>query len=142
MKYMKLIGLILVFISFQTMGQSLVGKWQVTNQTNCLEKELSDSIKSDDSLLKDFSNQSGHSPVMMQFNDDGTATRIIKITGEKKPAETKEYKFSFDGTNIQLSDKKSKSILKVYTVETLTNDSLVYSIPGRECEKTTLVRMK
>ncbi len=139
---MKLIVLILIFTSAQATGQSLVGKWQVTNQTNCLEMELPDSTKSDDSLLKEFSNQSGHSPVVMQFNDDGTAKRIIKITGEKKPAETKEYKFSFDGTNIHLSDKKSKSIPRVYTIETLSHDSLVYSVFGRECEKTTLVRMK
>lgn len=142
MNCMKLIGLILVFISVQAMGQSLVGKWQVTAQTNCMEKELSDSIKSDDTLLYELPNQSTHSPVVMHFDKDGLAKRIIKITGEKKPAEIKEYRYSFDGTSIHLSDKKSKTILRTYTVETLTDDSLVYSVLGRECEKTTLVRMK
>lgn len=139
---MRLICLILVFVSVQAMGQSLVGKWQITSQTNCLEKELPDSVKSDDAFLKDFANQSTHSPVVMHFADDGIAKRIIKVTGEKKPTETKEYRYSFDGTTLQLSDKKSKSLLTVYTVETLTNDSLVYSMSGRACEKTTLVRIK
>lgn len=124
------------------MGQSLVGKWQVINQTNCLEKELPNSTGSDDTFLKEFSTQSGLSPVMMHFGKDGSVKRIIKIIGEKKPAETQEYKFSVDGTTIHLSDKKSKTILRIYTIETLTNDSLVYVVLGRECEKTTLVRMK
>jgi len=106
------------------------------------EKELPASTKSDDNFLKEFSTQSGPSPVMMHFGKDGSAKRIVKIVGEKKPAETQEYKFSVDGTSIHLFDKKSKSILRVYTIETLTDDSLVYVVLGRECEKTTLVRMK
>lgn len=139
---MRIICLILVFISVQAVGQSLVGKWQITGQTNCLEKELPDSVKSDDSFLEDFANQSTHSPVVMYFTDDGIAKRTIRLVGEKKPAETKEYRFSFDGKVIHLSDKKSKSLLTAYTVITLTNDSLVYSVSGRACEKTTLVRIR
>lgn len=139
---MRLICLILVFTSVQAVGQSLVGKWQVIGQTNCLEKELPDSVKSDDTLLEDFKNQSVHSPVVMLFTHDGVAKRMIKVTGEKKPAETKEYRYAFDGTNIKLLDKKSKSLVLVYTVEALTGDSLVYSVPERVCEKTTLVRIQ
>lgn len=141
-KDMRLICLILVFASVQAVGQSLVGKWQVTNQTNCLEKELPDSVKADDTLLSDFANQSSRSPVVMHFTDDGIAKRMIMVSGEKKPAETVEYRFSFDGTNIKLLDKKSKSLVLIYAVETLTRDSLSYSVPGKACEKTTLIRIQ
>lgn len=138
---MRILTITLAFICAQATGQSVVGKWQVTGQTNCLEQELPDSIKTDDTLLKDFANQSSPDPVVWNFTDDGIAKRMIKVTGKKKPVDTDEYTFSFDGANIKILDKKSKSLVFLYTVETLTSDLLVYSVPGKACEKTTLTRI-
>jgi hypothetical protein len=123
-------------------GQSIVGDWQVTNQTNCLENEVSDTLKTDSAMLEARSSHSTRTPKVMSFRADNTGEESIKVQNKKKPANRKKFHYKFDGQNIYILDKKSHLIVSGFVVETLTTDALVYHSEGKECEKTTLVRVK
>jgi|APTNR8051073442_1049403.scaffolds.fasta_scaffold00018_136 hypothetical protein len=123
-------------------GQSIVGDWQVTKQTNCLENEVYDTLKTDSEMLEARSPHSNHTPKVMSFRADNTGEESIKVQNKKKPANRKKFHYKFDGQNIYILDKKSHLIVGGFVVETLTTDALVYYSEGKECEKTTLVRVK
>jgi len=123
-------------------GQSIVGEWQVTKQTNCLENEVSDTLKTDSEMLEARSSKSTHTPKVMSFRDDNTGEERIKVMGKKKSADQKKFHYKFDGQNLYILDKKSHLIVSGFVVETLTTDTLVYYTQGKECEKTTLVCIK
>lgn len=123
-------------------GQSIVGDWQVTKQTNCLENEVSDTLKTDSAMLEARSSHSIHTPKVMSFRADNTGEESIKVQNKKKSANRKKFHYKFDGQNIYILDKKSHLIVSGFVVVTLTADALVYYSEGKECEKTTLVRIK
>jgi hypothetical protein len=137
---MKVIGIVLLFTSAQAMSQSPVGKWQGSYQMICPGK--TDSTKSVAAFSKYLLKIISHLPVTMKFKENGSVRSSLKFRGKGRLGTSEKYKYSFEGESIKLSNKKSKAKLKVYTIETLTHDSLVYHVSGRECQKTTLVRVK
>ena len=72
------ITLMLSFAFCLANGQSLVGTWQVIKQTNCLESEVSDTTKTDEELMKEFSSKSNRSPKVVIFKADNTGEEGIK----------------------------------------------------------------
>jgi hypothetical protein len=139
MKYMKLIGLALIFTSAQAMSQSLIGKWQGTYQLVCPNKKFSDSTKIINLFMRSLYSAAVTLPVTMKFKANGVAKRIIQLPFRNGRA---KYKFSVDGTNLRLIDKNPGNQPQDYVIETLTSDSLVYSLMGNECQKFKLVRVK
>lgn len=125
-----------------TIGQSIVGDWQVTKQTNCLENEVSGTLKTDSAMLEARSSQSTHTPIVMTFRADNTGEERVNVMNKKKPADRKKFHYKFDSRNIYILDKKSHLIVNGFVVEALTTDTLIYYTQGKECEKTTLVRIK
>jgi hypothetical protein len=121
-------------------GQSLVGTWQLTKQANCLESEVSDTSKTDATMMKDFSSKSNRSPKVLIFRADNTGEENIRTLEKRKPNQLKKFLYKFDGTTIYLLDKKSRLITGSLIVDTLTSDSLVYHAAGKACELVILVR--
>ncbi len=133
---------ILSFAFCLAKSQPLIGTWQITKQTNCLEREASDSVQLDANLLKEFSSRSTRSPKVMSFREDNSAEESIKEPGKKQPKSVKKFHYKRDGNNIYILDKKSHLIVSGLIIETLTSDSLVYYTAGKECEKTFFVRIQ
>jgi ABC-type uncharacterized transport system permease subunit len=121
-------------------GQSLVGTWQLSKQTNCLESEVSDTTKMDADVMREFSSKSNRSPKVMIFRADNTGEENIRTMNKKKVAQVKKFLYKFDGTTIYLLDKKSRLITGSLIVDELTSDSLVYHTAGKVCEQVILVR--
>ncbi len=134
--------LILSFAFCLANSQPLIGTWQVTKQTNCLEREVSDSVQMDENLLQEFSSKSTRSPKVMTFREDNSAEESIKELDKKRSKSVKKFHYKHDGDNIYILDKKSHLIVSRLIIETLTSDSLVYYTAGRECEKTFFVRIE
>jgi hypothetical protein len=134
--------LILSFAFCLVKSQSLIGTWQVTKQTNCLEREVSDSVQMNENLLKEFSSKSTRSPKVMIFRADNSAEESIRELDKKRSKSVKKFHYKQDGNNIYILDKKSHLIVSGLIIETLTSDSLVYYTAGKECEKTFFVRIE
>lgn len=141
MKWMVVV-IITIAAPSLTVGQSIVGDWQVTKQTNCLENEVSGTLKTDSVMLEARSSKSNHTPIVMTFRADNTGEERVKVMNKKKSADRKKFHYKFDNQNIYILDKKSHLIISDFVVEALTADTLIYYTQGKECEKTTLVRIK
>lgn len=137
-----IIVLILSFAFCLAKSQSLVGTWQITKQTNCLENEVSDSSKMDENVMREFSSKSLRSPKVVSFNSDNSGEERIKTMDKKRASNVKKFHYKHDGKNIYILDKKSRLITNSLVIETLTSDSLVYHTAGRACEKIFFVRTK
>src|SRR5689334_4906484 len=94
------ITLIMSFAFCLANSQSLVGTWQVTKQTNCLESEVSDTLKTDADLMKEFSSKSNRSPKVINFRSDNSGEESIKTVEKKKASQVKKFLYKFDGTSI------------------------------------------
>jgi len=134
------ITLMLSFAFCLAKSQSLVGTWQITKQTNCLEIEVSDTTKTDPALMKEFESKSTRSPKVLIFRSDNSGEEGMKIPEKKKTSNTKKFLYKYDGSVIYILDKKSHLITKSLIVDTLTSDSLVYHTNGKNCETVFLVR--
>ncbi|HEU5290019.1 MAG TPA: hypothetical protein VFU05_05195 [Cyclobacteriaceae bacterium] len=134
------ITLVLSFAFCLANSQSLVGTWQLTKQANCLESEVSDTIKTDSDMMAEFSSKSNRSPKVMIFRSDNTGEENIRTMDKKKNAQVKKFLYKYDGTTIYLLDKKSRLITGSLIVDELTSDSLVYHTAGKVCEQVMLVR--
>lgn len=133
---------ILSFAFCLVKSQSLVGTWQVTRQSNCLENEVTDTVRLDENMLKDFSSKSNRSPKIVSFNVDNSGEERIQEIDKKRAISTKKFHYKHDETNIYILDKKSHLIMNSLVIDKLTSDSLVYHAAGKECERTFLVRTK
>lgn len=134
------ITLMLSFAFCLANSQSLVGTWQITKQTNCLEIEVSDTTKTDAALMKEFESKSTRSPKVMIFRSDNSGEEGMKTPEKKKTSNTKKFLYKYDGSVIYILDKKSHLITNSLIVDTLTSDSLVYHTNGKNCETVILVR--
>ena len=134
------ITLLLSFAFCLANSQSLVGTWQVTKQSNCLESEVSDTTKTNVELMNEFSSKSNRSPKVMTFRADNTGEEGIKTVDKKKVSNVKKFLYKYDGTTIYILDKKSRLITKSLIVNILTSDSLEYHSTGKNCEYVVLVR--
>ena len=134
------IVMILSFSFCLANSQSLIGTWQITRVTNCLEEEVSDSSKTDTDMMKDFASKSNRSPKVVSFKADNSGEEKIKTLEKKRSSSVKKFHYKHDGTNIYILDKKSHLLINTLIIDTLTADSLVYHTTDKTCEKTFFVR--
>lgn len=122
-------------------AQSIVGKWQLIKQTNCLEEELEDSEEDLIDLTDDLSGMSSRTPQVVNFNSNLSCNMTTQLIDHRKPVNVKSLLYKFDGENLYILDKKSRTIVATYAVDKLTADSLIYSNAARACETKIFLRL-
>lgn len=141
---MKTIVAILVLIPFFSFSQSasIVGRWQLVNESSCVDDELG--VEDDDmqDLIEDMKGRSNKSPQVIEFKDNSTAKESTKIVSKRKSYNSNSFLYRFDGRGLYFLDKKSRTIIEGFTVEKLKSDSLIISNSTRVCETKIFVRIK
>lgn len=137
-----LIAFVFSFAFCLVKSQSIVGAWQITKETNCLEKEVTDTLQTGGEMLKEFSSKSSYSPKIIRFHEDNSGEESIKTIEKKKAASVKKFHYKFDRESIHILDKKSHFLVNSWVIEKLTTDSLVYYVAGKSCDRKFLVRLK
>lgn len=141
---MKTIACLLVLISLTMacQAQSIVGRWQLVNESSCVEDELSpDDVETDD-LVSDMKSMSGAGSQVLEFKDNNSGRESTKIISKKKSYNSKGFLYRLDGDGLYFLDKKSRTIIEGFTVEKLESDSLIITNSARVCETKIFVRIK
>ena len=141
---MKTITLIIALASGITVcqAQSIVGRWQLAKQSNCVENELDeDEDASVKEMVEDMEGLSGAEPQILEFKDNNTGSENTKIINKKKSYNSKSFLYRYNEGSLYILDKKSRTIIDGFTVEKLTNDSLIISNVSRVCETKIFVRL-
>lgn len=124
-------------------AQSIVGRWQLIKQSNCVENELEEEedpgVKE---MVEDMKGLSGSEPQIIEFKDNNTGSESTKIINRKKSYNSKSFLYRFDEQTLYILDKKSRTIVEGFTVEKMDGDSLIISNATRVCETKVFVRLK
>lgn len=129
------------FASFASRGQSIVGTWQLTEETPCIGEqiELSETEKE---LLPGFGSSSHAVAKIIRFDPKGKGEEGIFSAGRKKGADKESFRYQLSGDELQFLDKKSGMIKERFVVDELTSVKLRFHRVGRDCEMRTLSRVK
>jgi hypothetical protein len=141
---MKTITMLLLLIPAAVYSQSasIVGKWQMVRQSNCVEDELSADDAETQELIEDMKGMSGQTPQVLEFKDNNGVHESTKIISKRKSYNSKSMLYRLSENGLFFLDKKSRTIIESFTVEKLTLDSLIISNSTRVCETKIFVRIK
>jgi KaiC/GvpD/RAD55 family RecA-like ATPase len=124
-------------------AQSIVGRWQLIKQSNCVENELEgEEDPGVKEMVEDMKGLSGSEPQIIEFKDNNTGSESTKIINRKKSYNSKSFLYRFDEQTLYILDKKSRTIVEGFTVEKMDVDSLIISNATRVCETKVFVRLK
>jgi hypothetical protein len=123
-------------------AQSIVGRWQLVKQSNCVESELGEEEAGVKEMVNDMKGLSGSEPSIIEFKDNNTGSESTKIINSKKSYNSKSFLYRFNNESLYILDKKSKTIVDGFTVEKIDADSLIISNVERVCETRVFVRLK
>jgi hypothetical protein len=124
-------------------AQSIVGRWQLSKQSNCVESELEEEDEaSAKEMVEDMQGLSGAEPQIIEFKDNNTGSESTKIINKNKSYNSKSFLYRYNEGSLYILDKKSRTIIDGFTVEKLTNDSLIISNVARVCETKIFVRLQ
>jgi hypothetical protein len=124
-------------------AQSIVGRWQLSKQSNCVEDELDEEEDAGvKEMVDDMEGLSGAEPQIIEFKDNNTGSESTKIINKKKSYNSKSFLYRYNEGSLYILDKKSRTIIDGFTVEKLDNDSLIISNVSRVCETKIFVRLK
>jgi hypothetical protein len=141
---MKTITMLLVVISAAAYSQStsIVGRWQLVKQSNCVEEEIGEEEGETQELIEDMKGMSGQTPQVLEFKDNDTVHESTKIVSKRKSYNSKSMLYRLNENGLYFLDKKSRTIIESFTVEKLASDSLIISNSARVCETKIFVRIK
>ena len=141
---MKAITMLLLLIPAAVYSQSasIVGKWQVVKQSNCVEDEMGEDDAETQALIEDMKGMSGQTPQVLEFKDNNGVHESTKIINKRKSYNSKSMLYRLNENGLFFLDKKSRTIIESFTVEQLTADSLIISNSTRVCETKIFVRIK
>ncbi len=123
-------------------AQSIVGRWQLVKQSNCVESELGEEEAGVKEMTEDMKGLSGAEPQIIEFKENNTGEENTKIISQKKSYNSKSFLYRLNEGTLYFLDKKSKTIIDGFTVEKMDQDSLIISNATRVCETKIFVRIK
>ncbi|HPM29110.1 MAG TPA: hypothetical protein PLJ60_02140 [Chryseolinea sp.] len=136
--------ILMIAICLLAMGasaQSIIGKWQLVKQSNCVEDKLGEDDADTQDLVDDMKGMSGATPQVLTLKDKNAGEENTKIITKKKDYNSKSFLYKYDGEFLYFLDKKSRTIIEGFTVEKLSADSLIISNTSRACETRIFVRI-
>jgi hypothetical protein len=130
----------LVLISFLCQAQEIIGKWQLTKQSTCMDDGLP-TTDAEEEMLDDMNSMSGTTPQVLHLKENNTAVETTKIINRRKAYNANNLLYKFTGSTLHFLDKRSRTIVESFNVEKITADSLIISNAARACETKVFVKI-
>jgi len=142
-KIMKLLlaSVFALALSHLSMGQSLVGSWQLIEEKTCFQSNMEES---DTELeLKDGMGASRQSVArMIVFSKKGTGEEGIFSQGKKKGSDKNKFNYRVTGQELQFLDKKSGMATQRFIIDELSTTTLRFHNALKDCEVKTFKRLE
>lgn len=139
---MKTITMLFVVISSSVYSQSIVGRWQMVRQSNCVEDEMGEEDAETQELIEEMKAKSGQTPSVLEFKNNNTVLESTKIISKRKSYNSRSMLYRLTENGLFFLDKKSQTIIESFTIEKLDADSLIITNSSRVCETKIFVRIK
>lgn len=139
----SLIGTLLILsISTALSAQSIVGRWQLVKQTNCIEENVTADNADTQALVDEMKSMSSATPQVVTFKEKMSGEESTRILTKRKASNTKNFLYKFDGESLMILDKKTQTITDNFLVDKFSSDSLIVSAASRPCETKVFLRVK
>jgi hypothetical protein len=139
---MRLVMFMFCMFSTVAYGQSILGKWQLVDESNCMEDKLPAADDNGASLASEMKQIGSPAPQIVEFKEKGAGEESMRILNRKKAANAKNFLYKFSGESLLILDKRSQTITESYAVDKLSADSLVISSSSKPCDIKIFVKIK
>jgi hypothetical protein len=140
MKTIFLTSFIVIAISSQ--AQSIVGKWQLSEQKTCFQAEMKESETEKELTAAMGATSATGVGRVMTLEEKGSGEEGIAEAGKKKISDRKSFKYQLSGSEFQILDKKSGLVTSRWIIDELTDTSLKMHDAARECETKSYIKVK
>ena len=141
----KLVCLTLIATAIGANAQTIVGKWQLSEQKTCFQAERAEMKESDtEKELSSAMSSSSATAVarIMELKDDGKGEEGIFSAGKKKASSKTAFRYQVSDEEFYILDKKSGVITQRWIIDELTETSLKMHDAAKECEIKTYIKAK
>ena len=144
---MKTLAIIsFVILASSSMGQSLVGTWQLTEEKTCFQSALEENQTQSDTEKELTSAMGGSSnssvAKLIVFNAKGGGEEGIFSKGSKKGSGKSSFRYQVRDGELQFLDKKSGMITSRFVIEELSGSVLRFHDAARDCEVKAFTRVR
>jgi hypothetical protein len=144
MKTMILIMLVAVGLTAQ--AQSIVGKWQLSEQKTCFQAGVASELKESDTekeLESAMGSDSGTGAArVLTLDEKGNGAEGVMSVGKKKASSKNTFKYKVSGSEFQMLDKKSGLVTQRWIIDELSDTQLTIHDAARDCETKTYIKVK
>jgi hypothetical protein len=136
--------LIVTLIAFAigAKAQSIVGKWQLSEQKTCFQADMKES-ETEKELSSSMSSTSNTAVArMMTLEDNGSGEEGIFSAGKKKATSKTVFRYQVSEEEFFIIDKKSGVVTQRWVIDEITETSLKLHDAVRDCETKTYIRTK
>lgn len=141
-----LVSITLITIAIGAQAQSIVGKWQLSEQKTCFQSNLaSGSEQKESDTEKELTAAMGSLSStavarVMTLEDDGKGEEGVFSAGKKKPSSKTPFRYQLSESEFYILDKKSGLITQRWIIDELTETSLKMHDAAKECEIKTYIK--
>jgi hypothetical protein len=137
-----LILLTLVTVSIAARAQSIVGRWQLSEQKTCFQAEMKES-----ETEKELAGAMGASSAtgvarVMTLDEKGRGEEGVMSVGKKKATSKEAFTYQVSGSEFQMLDKKSGLVTHRWVIDELSETTLSMHDAARDCETKTYTKVK
>jgi hypothetical protein len=143
--------IILVAVGITAQAQSIVGKWQLSDQKTCFQTsvkdEMKDELKETDTEKELEGEMGGPSSTadaarVLTLDAKGNAEEGVMSVGKKKASSKDTYKYRVAGSEFQKVDKKSGLVTERWVIDELSETTLKIHDSAHDCETKTYAKIK
>lgn len=129
------------FIGAGAQAQSIVGKWQLSEQKTCFQAEMKES-ETEKELSSAMSSTSKTAVArVMNLDEKGGGEEGIFSTGKKKPTSKTAFRYQVSDSEFFILDKKSGLVTQRWVIDELTETSLKVHDSAKECETKAYIKV-
>lgn len=136
------ICVLLTAFGFAAQAQTIVGRWQLTEEKTCFQAEMKESDTEKELTAAMQASSKTSVARIVTFDEKGGAEEAIASAGKKKQTSKNSFKYQITDTELQFLDKKSGLVTARFVIDEFTTDKLVIHDAARECEIKTYIRAK
>jgi hypothetical protein len=126
-------------------GQSIVGRWQLSEQKTCFQADVTGIKESE--TEKELTAAMGASSAtgvarVMTLDQKGRGEEGVMSVGKKKGTSKESFTYQVSGSEFQVLDKKSGLVTKRWIIDELSDTSLKMHDAARDCETKSYTKVK
>jgi hypothetical protein len=137
-----LLSITLIAFAIGAKAQSIVGKWQLSEQKTCFQAEMKES-ETEKELSSSMGSTSNTAVArVMTLEDNGSGEEGIFSAGKKKATSKNAFRYQISEEEFFILDKKSGLVTQRWVIDELTDTSLKMHDAVRDCETKTYIKVK